>query len=116
MQARPTTDQILRDLAREVREELIPAVDDPALQVNLEMMEQLLAAGAKVEQQHSLGTTALHYAALGGQLETVAFLLDAGADPGRIGKKFDFSGHTPRQLAEGRGHTEVVNLLRQQGG
>ena len=42
MQARPTTEQILDDLAREVRENIIPAVDDPALVVNLEMMEQLL--------------------------------------------------------------------------
>ena len=46
MQARPTTDQILNDLAREVRDELIPAIDDPALRVNLEMMEQLLTAAA----------------------------------------------------------------------
>lgn len=42
MQARPTTEQILNDLAREVREAVIPAVGDPALVVNLEMMEQLL--------------------------------------------------------------------------
>jgi hypothetical protein len=45
MQARPTTDQILNDLAREVREALIPSAD-PALKVNLEMMEQLLIAAA----------------------------------------------------------------------
>jgi ankyrin repeat protein len=82
----------------------------------LEILEQLLAAGAEVERQHSLGTTALHYAALGGQLETVAFLLESGADPGRVGKKFDPAGQTPRQLAEQRGHTEVAEFLRQRGG
>lgn len=46
MLARPTTSQILDDLAREVRESLIPGTDDPAVRVNLEMMEQLLAAAA----------------------------------------------------------------------
>lgn len=46
MQARPTTQQILTDLAREVREELTLRIDDPAISVNLEMMEQLLMAAA----------------------------------------------------------------------
>lgn len=53
MQARPTTPQILDDLAREVRDELIPRIDDPALRVNLEMMEQLLAAAA-VRSAHEI--------------------------------------------------------------
>ncbi len=53
MQARPTTDQILNDLAREVREELLPAIEDPALKVNLEMMEQLLTAAA-VRSAHEI--------------------------------------------------------------
>ena len=46
MLTRPTTAQILHDIAREVRDNLIPAIDDPALTVNLEMMEQLLTAAA----------------------------------------------------------------------
>jgi len=46
MQAQPTTQQILTDLAREVRDELMPRIDDPAISVNLEMMEQLLTAAA----------------------------------------------------------------------
>jgi len=53
MQARPTTDQLLNDLAREVREELLPKIDDPALRVNLEMMEQLLTAAA-VRSAHEI--------------------------------------------------------------
>lgn len=53
MQSRPTTEQILADLAREVRENLMPAIDDPALRVNLEMMEQLLAACA-VRSAHEI--------------------------------------------------------------
>ena len=46
MQSLPTTEVILNDLAKEVREQLIPAIGDPALRVNLEMMEQLLTAAA----------------------------------------------------------------------
>lgn len=46
MLARPTTEQILVELANEVRDQLIPAADDPAVRVNLEMMEQLLNAAA----------------------------------------------------------------------
>lgn len=47
MQALPTTQQLLDDLARAVRETLMPALAaDPALVVNLEMMEQLLTSCA----------------------------------------------------------------------
>ena len=46
MLSKPTTDTILEDLAREVREQILPLIDDPAVRVNLEMMEQLLTAAA----------------------------------------------------------------------
>ena len=53
MQARPTTEQILNDLAREIRDGLIPACDDPAMVPNLQMMEQLLTAAA-VRSAHEI--------------------------------------------------------------
>ena len=53
MQARPTTEQILNDLAREVRDTLIPGCDDPAMVPNLQMMEQLLTAAA-VRSTHEI--------------------------------------------------------------
>lgn len=53
MQARPTTEQILNDLAREVRDTLIPGCDDPAMVPNLQMMEQLLTAAA-VRSAHEI--------------------------------------------------------------
>ena len=53
MQSRPTTDAILTDLAREVREEIMPLIDDPAVRVNLEMMDQLLTAAA-VRSAHEI--------------------------------------------------------------
>lgn len=46
MHGRPTTEQLLNDIARELRESVMPAVGDPALVVNLEMLEQLLTSCA----------------------------------------------------------------------
>ena len=43
MITRPTTEQILADCAREVRETLLPAITDAGLRVQLEMLEQVLA-------------------------------------------------------------------------
>ncbi|MEM9038010.1 MAG: hypothetical protein AAGA99_23900 [Actinomycetota bacterium] len=38
----PTTDQLLADAARELAELILPAVDDPGVQVAVEMLEQLV--------------------------------------------------------------------------
>ncbi len=46
MIARPTTQQLLDDCAREVRDSIMPIVDNPAVQVRLEMLEQLLSSCA----------------------------------------------------------------------
>lgn len=42
MISRPTTAQVLDDCARELRDEVLPTVRDPALRVRLEMMELML--------------------------------------------------------------------------
>ena len=81
----------------------------------LDCAEILLDAGADIERQHFLGNTALHYAVLGGQLEMTALLLERGADPNRISRKFSDDGITPLALAEQRNHTEVAQLLRDRG-
>ncbi len=81
----------------------------------VEMMELLLAAGADIERQHSLGTTALHWAAMSGQLDLVELLLIQGTDPNRVGYKFDPAGQTPLAVAEARGHDQVAKLLRDRG-
>ena len=46
MISRPTTQQLLEDCAREVRETITPFVQDPAARVRLEMLEQILASCA----------------------------------------------------------------------
>ncbi|MFT5233578.1 MAG: ankyrin repeat protein [Candidatus Krumholzibacteriia bacterium] len=81
----------------------------------LECTEILLDAGADIERQHFLGNTALHYAVLGGQLEMTALLLERGADPNRISRKFSGDGITPLGLAEQRKHAAVAQLLRDRG-
>jgi ankyrin repeat protein len=80
-----------------------------------QMAELLLDHGASVERQHVLGTTALHYASLGGQIEMVQLLIERGADVNRAGRKFAGTRETPLQLAEARGHDKVVRLLRERG-
>jgi hypothetical protein len=44
--SRPTTQQLLDDCARELRESIMPLVTDPAARVRLEMMEQIIASCA----------------------------------------------------------------------
>lgn len=38
----PTTEQLLGDAARELRDVVLPAVDDPSVRVAVEMLEQLI--------------------------------------------------------------------------
>ena len=52
----------------------------------------------------------LHRAANMGELDLVRLLLERGAHPGP-----DAQGHTPRSLAEARGHTEVLEALSRTG-
>jgi ankyrin repeat protein len=54
------------------------------------------------------GATALHYAALGGHVDMVQWLLDRGADPACSDKE----GDTPLTMASARGHAAVVDLLK----
>ena len=46
MISQPTTTQVLDDCAREIRESVAPLIDDPAIKVNLEMLEQILRSCA----------------------------------------------------------------------
>jgi 26S proteasome non-ATPase regulatory subunit 10 len=75
----------------------------------------LLQKGAEIGRQHFLGTTALHFAASGGDVELCDFLLEHGADIDRVGRKFDPAGQTPLQVAIRRDRTEVIQLLRDRG-
>lgn len=81
----------------------------------LDMAELLLDAGANPEQQHFLGTTALHFAVLQEQRDMAVLLLEHGADPNRAGRKFSSDGQTPLQLARQRDNEAMVALLIDHG-
>lgn len=77
-----------------------------------DMMQLLLDRGAEVEQQHFLGTTALHWAAMRGEMETAELLIDRGANVNRVGRKFKAAGESPLQLAKDE---KIAGLLRSRG-
>ena len=73
-------------------------------------IEQLISAGADVNQQDSLGYTPLCYAALNGHTAAVELLIAHGADvEGRSG------GRTPLHGAASTGHTDTVVALLAHG-
>ena len=81
-------------------------------QVALEIARALIAAGADVNTTQHGGWTALHAAALHGNLPLVRLLLDAGAAPATKNE----TGKTPADLAKTKNHKQVVALLHERGG
>lgn len=80
-----------------------------------DLLQLLVDAGAEIERQHHLGTTALHFAAGAGMVEHAEWLIEHGAYVNRIGRKFDAAGQTPLQLARARQRTDVEKLLLARG-
>jgi hypothetical protein len=74
----------------------------------LSNVEELLNAGADVNEQDAQGWTPLNRAAGGGNLEVVKLLLDRGADVFKVGR----DQRTPYKIALAAGHPEIVRLLK----
>jgi ankyrin repeat protein len=74
-----------------------------------EVLELLLASGARPDQRGINDWTALHMAVAERNLRAVELLLAAGADP-RLRTRID-DLETPREMAEQAGLHEVVRLL-----
>lgn len=70
----------------------------------------LLEAGADMNFQDVVGYTPLHYGAYYNYQGVVSLLLDAGADPDVVSQ---FG--TPMQVAQKRGHEEIVDILKGAG-
>ncbi len=78
----------------------------------IDMMQLLLDRGANVEDQHFLGTTALHWAALGANVEMIEILLANGANINRKGRKFGAEPKTPLQMAR---EDQIKSFLKERG-
>lgn len=76
---------------------------------NSEAAENLLNAGADVNQQDEHGWTALNWAAGMGDLAVVRLLLDRGADARKVGR----DQRTAYKIALAAGRLEVAKLLRE---
>lgn len=74
--------------------------------------EMLIQAGADVNTAQDGGYTPLMGAAQNGLAETVALLLERGADP----KAYDQDIRTAAELAERAGHPDVAATIRAAGG
>lgn len=96
-------DPDLLDLARDRRPDLVARAAELG---RVDAVQLLVDLGFDVNARHR--TTALHEAALRGDLSMVAHLVDLGADPTIVDESYD---STPRGWAEHNGHDEVVAYL-----
>jgi hypothetical protein len=71
--SRPTTQQLLEDCARELRESVIPAVTDATVVVNLQMIEQVLQSCA-LRAGHEIAWMADEVAAINSYAADVAMV------------------------------------------
>ena len=83
---------------------------------HVEVVKILLRAGAPLDHVNNLNWTALIEAIVLGDggprhTEIVALLVDAGANVDLP----DGNGHSPRELAHGRGYAEMVRILEARG-
>ena len=85
-----------------------PLVADAAMHKDVDGVRTLLKGGADVSTAQSDGMTALHWAALNGDLETMDVLLLAGATREALTR---VGAYTPLHLASQRGHGAAVARL-----
>ncbi|WP_425385027.1 ankyrin repeat domain-containing protein [Wolbachia endosymbiont (group B) of Schoenobius gigantella] len=73
---------------------------------NLDKVKDLIAQGANLETKDN---TALHNACSNGRLKVVEYLIEKGASL----KAKNKDGKTPLELAEQKGYTDIVEILKQ---
>ena len=75
-------------------------------------VEYLIQKGAQLDLEEKNNQTALHYAAMGGRLEVMKRLVDAGQD---VNQRDELGERTPLMLAAWQGRTDCVEYLIQKG-
>ena len=75
---------------------------------DLQAVQQHIAAGTDLDGKNSSGWTALHLAAMYGNLAMVKALIAGGADDSVTGQ----NGNTPLEVALEKGHTAVAEYLQ----
>jgi ankyrin repeat protein len=88
-------------------------VADAAMRGDTDSVRTLLRGGADVNAAQADGMTALHWAALNSDLETMNVLLYAGAATEALTR---VGAYTPLHLASSRGHAAAVARLLEAGG
>ena len=83
------------------------AIDRAAWKGDVETIQKHLLAGTAVDTKNKWGSTALHYAARGGQGSVAELLISKNAN---VNEK-DADGMTPLHLAASAGHEEVAKLF-----
>ncbi|CAK9096807.1 Ankyrin-3 (ANK-3) (Ankyrin-G) [Durusdinium trenchii] len=95
----------------EANEEGFTALHVAAYEGDLELVGQLLEAGADQDKATNVGTTALHSATRGGHAEVVRFLLEAGAKP----NKWSYYEGTALHVATEHADLKLLELLLAHG-
>lgn len=95
--------------------ELLPLLHQCAHSGDVQSLKDLLASGIDPDARSSSGWTAFHEAAVAGQTECVALLLDAGADVEAVVTEVNVYGTTGLALAIMNGRTDTVDLLIRRG-
>ena len=83
-------------------------VADAAMRSDVESVRSLLKHGADVNAAQGDGMTALHWAAVNGDVETAEILIYAGAG---VDAQTRLGSYTPLHLASREGHAEVLKSL-----
>ena len=88
------------------------SIHDAALEGNIEVVKQHLAAGVDVNLKTPTGLTSLHSAAFGDEKEVAELLITKGAD---VNAKY-IKGETPLDWAIKYNNPEIAAILRKHGG
>ena len=79
---------------------------------SVDVAKRLIANSANVDSADNYGITALHWSAKMNSVDVARLLLEKSANLNATVVSGHWKGLTPLQLAEGEGHQEMVELLR----